>query len=119
MTIKELLKEAVNVNDINAQIAKYTVGVNNFQKNLKQNMANIEDPTVSQKLSIEAANLDKMSKGVNLSFQELVKQNIQKRQEQLKNQAAQQVGKTAQTAPTQTAPTNASGVVAPTPTANM
>ena len=109
MTIKELLKETVNVNDINAQIAKYTVGVNNFQKNLKQNMANIEDPTISQKLSIEAANLDKMSKGVNLSFQELVKQNIQKRQEQLKNQ----------TAPTQTAPTNASGVVAPTPTANM
>lgn len=118
MTIKELLKETVNVNDINTQIAKYTVGVNNFQKNLKQNMANIEDPAVSQKLSIEAANLDKMSKGVNLSFQELVKQNIQKKQEQLKNQAAQ-VGKVAKTAPNQTAPTNASGVVTPTPTANM
>lgn len=33
MTIKELLKETVNVNDINTQIAKYTTGVNNFQKN--------------------------------------------------------------------------------------
>lgn len=118
MTIKELLKETVNVNDINTQIVKYTTGVNNFQKNLKQNMANIEDPAVSQKLSIEASNLDKMSKGVNLSFQELVKQNIQKKQEQLKNQAAQ-VGKVGKTAPNQTAPTNASGVVTQTPTANM
>ena len=31
MTIKELLKETVNVNDINTQIAKYTVGVKEKQ----------------------------------------------------------------------------------------